>query len=183
MPSINLLPWREEERKERKPSSSLSLGGAAVGACLVAVRRLPDDGLDGQRAGGAQRAAHGRDRGCSTSRSRRSTASRPTRQRLIARMEVIEKLQRSRPEIVHIFDEIVQAAARRRLPHRHQADRHAHRDSRHRAVEHARLRRSCATSTARVAARIRSSTSSRPRQEQRAGRDVHAVRRPGQRSR
>jgi type IV pilus assembly protein PilN len=29
------------------------------------------------------------------------------KQRLLARMEIIERLQRSRPEIVHIFDEIV----------------------------------------------------------------------------
>jgi type IV pilus assembly protein PilN len=29
------------------------------------------------------------------------------KQRLVARMEIIEKLQRSRPEIVHLFDEIV----------------------------------------------------------------------------
>ncbi|MGH8276614.1 MAG: PilN domain-containing protein, partial [Steroidobacteraceae bacterium] len=29
------------------------------------------------------------------------------KQRFIARMEIIEKLQRSRPEIVHVFDEIV----------------------------------------------------------------------------
>jgi type IV pilus assembly protein PilN len=29
------------------------------------------------------------------------------KQRLVARMEIIEKLQRSRPEIVHLFDEMV----------------------------------------------------------------------------
>src|ERR1700746_3779198 len=29
------------------------------------------------------------------------------KQKFIARMEIIEKLQRSRPEIVHVFDEIV----------------------------------------------------------------------------
>jgi len=31
------------------------------------------------------------------------------KQKFIARMEIIEKLQRSRPEIVHVFDEIVRA--------------------------------------------------------------------------
>jgi type IV pilus assembly protein PilN len=29
------------------------------------------------------------------------------KQRLVARMEIIEKLQRSRPEVVHLFDELV----------------------------------------------------------------------------
>ena len=43
----------------------------------------------------------------STSRSRRSTTSRPPKQKFISRMHIIEKLQRSRPEIVHLFDEIV----------------------------------------------------------------------------
>ena len=33
------------------------------------------------------------------------------KERLLARMEIIEQLQRSRPEIVHLFDEIT-----RRLP-------------------------------------------------------------------
>jgi type IV pilus assembly protein PilN len=34
-----------------------------------------------------------------------------TKERLLARMQIIEQLQRSRPEVVHIFDELV-----RRLP-------------------------------------------------------------------
>ena len=36
MPRINLLPWRDEERKERKLKFLVALGGAAVAACLVA---------------------------------------------------------------------------------------------------------------------------------------------------
>ena len=36
MPRINLLPWRDEERKERKLKFLVALGGAAVGACLSA---------------------------------------------------------------------------------------------------------------------------------------------------
>ena len=36
MPRINLLPWRDEERKERKLKFLVALGGAAVGACLLA---------------------------------------------------------------------------------------------------------------------------------------------------
>ena len=36
MPRINLLPWRNEERKERKLKFLVALGGAAIGACLTA---------------------------------------------------------------------------------------------------------------------------------------------------
>ena len=36
MPRINLLPWREQQRKERKLAFFVALGGAAVGAVLMA---------------------------------------------------------------------------------------------------------------------------------------------------
>ena len=36
MPRINLLPWREQQRKERKLAFFVALGGAAIGALLVA---------------------------------------------------------------------------------------------------------------------------------------------------
>ena len=61
------------------------------------------------------------------------------KQRLVARMEIIEKLQRKRPEIVHQFDEIVQDRPRGHLSHRDQADRQQARDPRRRPVEHARV--------------------------------------------
>jgi type IV pilus assembly protein PilN len=106
MPSINLLPWRETERKRKRQEFFLSLGAALATAALVCLvgnwqmssaiehqaRRnqlLTDEialldkqieeinGLDAQK------------------------------QRLLARMEIIETLQRSRPEIVHIFDDVV----------------------------------------------------------------------------
>ena len=35
MPRINLLPWRDEERKERKLKFLVALGGAAIGALVV----------------------------------------------------------------------------------------------------------------------------------------------------
>ena len=36
MPRINLLPWRDEQRKERKLRFGVWLVGAAVGACVTA---------------------------------------------------------------------------------------------------------------------------------------------------
>ena len=36
---------------------------------------------------------------------------RRQKERLLARMEIIEQLQRSRPEIVHLFDEVSAAPA------------------------------------------------------------------------
>src|SRR6186713_700693 len=36
MPRINLLPWRDEERKERKLAFFVAIGGATVAALAVA---------------------------------------------------------------------------------------------------------------------------------------------------
>ena len=61
------------------------------------------------------------------------------KQRLVARMEIIERLQRKRPEIVHLFDEIVRTVPEGVYLTHDQADRQQARDPRRRPVEHARL--------------------------------------------
>ena len=61
------------------------------------------------------------------------------KQRLVARMEIIEKLQRKRPEIVHLFDEIVKTVPEGVYLTADQADRQQARDPRRGAVEHARV--------------------------------------------
>ncbi len=61
------------------------------------------------------------------------------KQKFIARMEIIEKLQRSRPEIVHLFDEIVKQLPEGVYLTVREADREASEVRRRRAVEHARV--------------------------------------------
>jgi type IV pilus assembly protein PilN len=105
MPRINLLPWRDEERKERKLKFLVALGGAAIGACLTAfVGYLMMDSMVS-----AQEARNGKlkDQIAELDKQiEKINSLEADKARFIARMEVIEKLQRSRPEIVHIFDEI-----------------------------------------------------------------------------
>ena len=111
MPRINLLPWREEQRKQRLKNFGIAAAAAvAVGVGDGAVRprdREPLHRLPGSSA---------------TSISKREIATldkqiaeikelEATKERLLARMQIIEQLQRSRPEVVHLFDELV-----RRLP-------------------------------------------------------------------
>jgi len=105
MPRINLLPWRDEERKERKVKFLVALGGAAVGAALTAfVGYLMMDSM--------VNAQDMRNEKLKTEiaeldkQIEKINSLEADKARFIARMEVIEKLQRSRPEIVHIFDEI-----------------------------------------------------------------------------
>jgi len=106
MPRINLLPWRDEERKERKLKFLVALGGSAVAACLVVfVGYLMLDSMvsaqDARNERLKQEIAE------LDKQIEKINSLEADKARFIARMDVIEKLQRSRPEIVHVFDEIV----------------------------------------------------------------------------
>jgi type IV pilus assembly protein PilN len=106
MPSINLLPWREAERKKRQRDFGVALGGAVIVSIAVIMLTLLaySQMISGQQA-----------------RNERLTAEikildesiaeieglERQKERLLARMEIIEELQKSRPEIVHLFDELV----------------------------------------------------------------------------
>jgi type IV pilus assembly protein PilN len=106
MPRINLLPWREGQRKERKLAFLVALGVAVLAAVVTtfAAYLLFDSMIAGQ------------ERRNQLLRTQIKTLDKEIeeinnlesdKQKFIARMEIIEKLQRSRPEIVHVFDEIV----------------------------------------------------------------------------
>lgn len=105
MPRINLLPWRDEERKERKLKFLVALGGAAIAAFLTAFVGflLMDSMVSAQNA---RNAKLNEEIAVLDKQIEKINSLEADKARFIARMEVIEKLQRSRPEIVHIFDEI-----------------------------------------------------------------------------
>ena len=106
MPRINLLPWREAQRKERKLAFLVALGVAALaaGVAAFAAYLLYGSMIEAQeRRNTSLRAAiKTLDKEIEEINSLESA-----KQKFIARMEIIEKLQRSRPEIVHVFEEIV----------------------------------------------------------------------------
>lgn len=105
MPRINLLPWREEERKERKLAFFVALGVAAVAAVLVAGAGyvMFNSMISSQERRNEQLRTEIKavDRQIEQINDLESQ-----KQRFISRMQVIEKLQRSRSEEVHLFDEI-----------------------------------------------------------------------------
>jgi len=106
MPRINLLPWRAEQRTQRRNQFFVGLGGAAVAAGLVTLlaNLVMSAIIDNQRARNEllnieitaleQRIAEILD-------------LEAKKESLLARMEIIEQLQRSRPEVVHVFDQLV----------------------------------------------------------------------------
>jgi type IV pilus assembly protein PilN len=106
MPRINLLPWRDEERKERKLAFFVAIGGATLAAGVVAFAGylMLNSMIESQNQRNERLRAEIRllDKQIEEINNLESA-----KQKFIARMEIIEKLQRSRPEIVHLFDEIV----------------------------------------------------------------------------
>jgi type IV pilus assembly protein PilN len=106
MPRINLLPWREGQRKERKLAFLVALGVAVLAAMVTtfAAYLLFDSMIAGQQ----RRNQTLRTQIKMLDKQIEEINSLETeKQKFIARMEIIEKLQRSRPGIVHVFDEIV----------------------------------------------------------------------------
>ena len=105
MPAINLLPWREAERLKRQRDFGVALGGAVVAGIAVIMLAV---------------FAYSQMISTQESRNERLTteiaildkdikeidALERQKERLLARMEIIDQLQKSRPEIVHLFDEL-----------------------------------------------------------------------------
>ncbi|HEX7237297.1 MAG TPA: PilN domain-containing protein [Gammaproteobacteria bacterium] len=108
MPRINLLPWRAELRQRRKKDFLVALAGSlAVAAGVVYLSKLTVQGWT--------RAQEGRNEVLRNEivaldkQIQEISGLESQRDRLVARMQVITQLQRSRPEVVHLFDELVNA--------------------------------------------------------------------------
>jgi type IV pilus assembly protein PilN len=106
MPRINLLPWRDEQRKERQVQFLIGLGGATLIAILLAFLGylMFSSMIDGQQSRNDRLRAEIKKL---DKQIEEINSLETSKQNFIARMDIIEKLQRSRPEIVHVFDEIV----------------------------------------------------------------------------
>jgi type IV pilus assembly protein PilN len=106
MPRINLLPWREEQRKERKLGFMVALGGGTVAAAVAAFATYLMFGSMIDAQDGRNELLRAQIKQLDKQIEEINNLEN-AKQKFIARMEIIEKLQRSRPEIVHLFDEIV----------------------------------------------------------------------------
>ena len=108
MPRINLLPWRVELRQKRKKEFLVALAGSlvvAVGAVYLSkltVQGWTSSQQDRNQVLRTEIAALDK-------QIEEITTLESQRERLKARMQIITQLQRSRPEVVHLFDELVDA--------------------------------------------------------------------------
>jgi type IV pilus assembly protein PilN len=105
MPRINLLPWREADRLKRQREFLVAVAGAFVFGVLIAglanftyvgmidyqverneILKVKINELD--------------------EKIEEINGLEQQKERLIARMDIIERLQSSRPEVVHLFDQV-----------------------------------------------------------------------------
>jgi type IV pilus assembly protein PilN len=106
MPRINLLPWRAEERKKRQREFAFAAIGAVVAAGAVALllSLVMSSRIDQQN----EKNQLLKDEIAKLDKQITEILGLENqKQRLIARMDIIQKLQRSRPEVVHLFDQLV----------------------------------------------------------------------------
>ncbi|MDR3387329.1 MAG: PilN domain-containing protein [Rudaea sp.] len=106
MAKINLLPWRAERRKLREREFYMMLGGAAIAAVLAVLLWWwwMGERLDNQDARNAymKDQIHQLDGKLAEIKELEKTKSK-----LLARKQIIEQLQASRAQMVHLFDELV----------------------------------------------------------------------------
>ena len=105
MPRINLLPWREAERKKRQRDFGVAMAAgvvAAIAGILVTMFAFSQM-IDNQESRNARLTAEIVELEKSITEI---DGLERQKERLLARMEIIEQLQQSRPEIVHLFDEM-----------------------------------------------------------------------------
>ncbi|MCG6968303.1 MAG: PilN domain-containing protein [Gammaproteobacteria bacterium] len=108
MPHINLLPWREAARQERQRQFAVVAVGAAVLAALAIVFvHLQFSGMI-ETQNGRNQFLEAQIKEVDKQIAEIKTL-KDDKKALLARMEVIQKLQRSRPEVVHLFEEISKA--------------------------------------------------------------------------
>lgn len=106
MPRINLLPWREALREKRKKDFMVAVLAAVLfGGLVVYGSKLT---VESRISGQNSRNTLLKEEIAKLDKQIDQISGLETqKKRLIARMEIIDQLQRSRPEVVHLFDELV----------------------------------------------------------------------------
>lgn len=106
MAHINLLPWREELRKQKQKQFAVVTAGTAIlGGLLVLLGHMQMDGLIDHQNGRNQfldQQIAELDKKIAKIKDLEKTKTA-----LLARMDIIQELQHSRPQSVHLMDQLV----------------------------------------------------------------------------
>lgn len=106
MARVNLLPWREERRKARQTQFNI-LAGAVAGAgaftvFLIYVAMNTAISIQNERNDYLTQQSTLEDH-----QIEKIKGLQDTKQALLARMQIIQQLQGSRPVVVHLFDQLI----------------------------------------------------------------------------
>lgn len=106
MPSINLLPWRQELRQRRRKEFLFGIVAAVVLGLIVTVlaNLVVSSMIDAQNRRNELLKSEIAELDKAIEQI---LALEDQKARMISRMEVIDRLQASRPEVVKLFDQIV----------------------------------------------------------------------------
>src|SRR5690606_1968527 len=106
MARINLLPWREQLREERKQRFLVALGGTLViaGGLVFLGGQYLDGAIEQQ---GARNEFIKKEIAVLDARIKEISELKERRQQLLERMKIIQDLQGNRPIIGRIFDQLV----------------------------------------------------------------------------
>ena len=108
MPRINLLPWREELRDQRRNQFYAVMAGAiAAAGFVVFIGVLVMNTIIGHQTG--RNDVLKEEMKLLDMRIAEIKSLESKKDRLVERMQIIEQLQQSRPEVVHLFAEMVTA--------------------------------------------------------------------------
>jgi type IV pilus assembly protein PilN len=108
MPRINLLPWRDELRAQRRNQFYMAMGGSfGIAALIVLIgvlvmNNVIDSQYDRNRMLQAEIATL-------DERIKEILDLEEKKDSLVSRMKIIEQLQQSRPEVVHLFEELARS--------------------------------------------------------------------------
>lgn len=110
MAKINLLPWRAERRKQRQQEFLTMLGVASVAAILISLMIVLY--YSGQITGQENRNKYLTDQIAQLDSQIKEIAELDKKKAdLLRRKQVIEELQASRSQMVHLFDELARTIA------------------------------------------------------------------------
>lgn len=106
MPNINLLPWRVQQREQRtRELAFMVIGSAIICVLLVVVAHMIV--ASKIRAQTAINEQFRQEIALLDARLREIERIKEIKANLVARMEIIQHLQATRPQVVRLFDEIV----------------------------------------------------------------------------
>ena len=106
MARINLLPWRDELRKQKQQQFIVvTAGTAVVGGLLVLLAHMQFTGLIDKQNQRNQFLEN--EIATLEKKIRKIKDLEKTKTALLARMDIIQQLQHSRPQSVHLMDQLV----------------------------------------------------------------------------